>query len=73
MRERKTRRTDPDQLGRTVNITARLSEAQVEAVDSAVDSGIPGIRTRTDAIQDALSLWLTELDWLTRVPASRPS
>jgi len=44
--------------GKTVVVSARLPENLIAALDQAVDSRISQIDTRSDAICDALALWL---------------
>lgn len=62
MRPRHTRRTDKELAGATVQRATRLPAAQVDAVLEAVDRGIPEVHSFTDAVTDALWLWLYELD-----------
>lgn len=60
MRRRHTRRTDLDLAGATVQRAYRLPEVQIVAVKDAIAAGIPDIHTPTDAVIDALWLWLYE-------------
>ena len=60
MRRRHTRQTDPVLAGKTTQRAIRLPEVQVEAVRGAIASGLPDIHNVTDAVTDALWLWLYE-------------
>ncbi len=60
MRRRHTRATDPVLAGKTTQRAIRLPEVQVEAVRGAIASGLPDIHNVTDAVTDALWLWLYE-------------
>ena len=62
MRRRHTRATDPDLYGPAVQRAVRIPETQVDAVQTVIARGVPDIHTVTDAIIDALWLWLYEND-----------
>jgi hypothetical protein len=60
VRRRHTRSTDPDLYGPAVQRAVRIPEIQVDAVQTVIARGVPDIHTVTDAIIDALWLWLYE-------------
>jgi hypothetical protein len=60
VRRRHTRSTDPDLYGPAVQRAVRIPEIQIDAVQSVIARGVPDIHTVTDAIIDALWLWLYE-------------
>jgi hypothetical protein len=62
MRPRHTRKTDGELLGPTVQKALRLPKQQIEAVEKAIYGGLPDVHTLTDAVTDALWLWLYEHD-----------
>lgn len=57
MRPRFTAKANTN-LGKTSVVTARIPDRIRQEVDEVVASGRPGITTLTDAVQDALGLWL---------------
>lgn len=61
MRPRHTRKTDGQLLpGGTIQKALRLPKVQVEEVEKAIYSGMPDVHNFTDAVTDALWLWLYE-------------
>lgn len=57
-RQRMTVRANPELGGDLVVVTARVPKATATRLDAIVGAGVLGIATRTDAVQDALGVWL---------------
>lgn len=60
MRPRHTRRSDASLNGPSVQKSLRLPAALVSLVDAQIEVGIPEVHTLTDAVTDALWLWIYE-------------
>lgn len=67
-RARHTRLVDRN-LGPTTQRSLRLPTNIVKQVTSAIDAGIPDIHTLTDAVTDALWLWLYEAEKVASIHA----
>lgn len=65
-RPRFTAKANPH-LGKSTVMTARIPDRILKELDEMVAHGRPGVVTRTDAVQDAIGLWLImEQDALVR-------
>jgi hypothetical protein len=58
VRPRLTVRANPELAGDTVILTARVPKEYAARLDAVVAQAPGGIATRTDAVQDALGVWL---------------
>lgn len=72
MRRRHTKKTDQELAGPTVQRPVRLPEVQLRAVLAAISAGLPDIHTLTDAVVDALWLWLYENQRSNGTPPALP-
>lgn len=70
VRRRHTRKTDRELAGATVQRSVRLPTSQVTAVQEALDRGVPDVHNLTDALTDALWLWLYEQSKVLATPVN---
>lgn len=77
MRRRHTRATDANLAGTTTQRAVRLPDVQLSEVQAAIAKGLPDIHSVTDAVVDALWLWLYEHKrsngWMPPAAQSDPS